>query len=139
MSQRAEGNTEVSNIIKDVTLTPTRAIKFRKAISAANKNKIIKHSPSEELAIFVEGVFTRRQWKILHKANKSIYPCYSAIQKGRQECCPKEESISVSETCAEILLQELPDHSSLRLCKYLEEVIETCTVEEMNNLQLITK
>lgn len=139
MCQRAEGNTEVSKIIKDVTLTPTRAKKFRKVMSSANKNKITKHSPSEALAIFVEGDFTRRQWEILHKANRSIYPCYSAIQQAKQECYPKEQSISVTETCADIILQDLLDHTSLRLCKYLAEVIETCTVEEKNNLQLITK
>lgn len=132
MSQRAEGNAEVSKIIKDVTLTLTRAKKFLKA----NKNKIIKHSP---IAIFVEGDFTQRQWEKLHKANKSIYLCYSTIQKTKQECYPKEESINITETCAETILQELLDHTSLRLCKYLVEVIKTCTVEENSNLQLITK
>lgn len=61
MSQRAEGNKDVPKIIKDITLTPTKATKFRKVMSSTNQNKIKKHTPSEALAIFVEGDFSRRQ------------------------------------------------------------------------------
>lgn len=83
MSQRAGGNKDASKIIKEITLTPTRATKFRKVISSNNQIKIKKHSPSEALAIFVEGDFSRRQWEILHSANKNIYPCYSLIKKSK--------------------------------------------------------
>lgn len=39
MSHRVEGNKDVSRIIKQATLTPTRAIKLRKAISSAEISK----------------------------------------------------------------------------------------------------
>ena len=45
----------------------------------------------------------------------------------------------VTETCIEIQLQELLDHTASRLYKYLAEVIETCTQEEEKNLELILK
>lgn len=139
MSQRAEGNIDVYKIIKDVTSTPTRGTKFRKAISSANQTQIEKHTPSEALAMFVEGDFSRRQWEIIHAANKSIYPCYSLIKKAKTECYPSEEAIRVTETCAEVALQDLLNHTCLRLCKYLEDVIETCTEEEKSNLKLFVK
>ncbi|CAH2096794.1 unnamed protein product [Euphydryas editha] len=136
MNQRAEGNLDVSKIIKPVTLTPTRGTKFRKAISSANQDQIKKDTPSEALAIFVEGDFSRKQWEIIHAANKSIYPCYFLIKKAKTECYPSEEAIRVTETCA---VQDLHNHTCLRLCKYLEEVIETCSEEEKVNLKLIVK
>lgn len=45
----------------------------------------------------------------------------------------------VTETCAEVFLQDLLNHTASRLCKYLEDVFETCTQEELLNMELITK
>lgn len=45
----------------------------------------------------------------------------------------------VTETCAEICLQNLLDHTVTRLCLYLEEVLENCTQAELENMELITK
>lgn len=139
MTQRAEGNKDASKIIKAITLTPTRATKLQKIMSSTDLNKIKKHTPSEALAIFVEGDFSRRQWEILHSANKNIYPCYSLIKKAKKDCYPDEQSMRVTETCAEVKLQDLLDHTSLRLCKYLESVLETISEEKKENLQLIVK
>lgn len=47
--------------------------------------------------------------------------------------------MTITETCAEVNLQDLLDHTSLRLCKYLEEVIENLTEEEKHNLELLSK
>lgn len=105
-------------------MTPTRATKVRKVISSNNQSKIKKPSQSEALAIFVEGDFSRRQWEILHSANKNIYPCYSLIKKAKTDCYPVEQSMRVTETCAEVVVkQDLLNHTCLRLCKYLEDVI----------------
>lgn len=139
MSHRAEGNKDVSKIIKDLTFSPTRATKFRKILYSTPENKIKKHTPSEALAIFVEGDFSKRQWNILHSSNKNIYPCYSLLQKAKMDCYPDELSIRVTETCAEVKLQDLLNHTCLRLCIYLEPVIETLTEEEKSDLELFLK
>lgn len=140
VSQRTSGNTDASKIIKDIVASPTRATKIRKVIKTATKQAVIKkHTPEEALAIFVEGDFTRRQWEIIHKSNKSIYPCYSLVQMAKKQCYPDEENIHVTESCSEIRLQALLDHTALRLHRYLAEVIETCSVEEKQNLTLICK
>lgn len=68
-----------------------------------------------------------------------MYPCYSLIEKAKKNCYPDEQSMRVTETCAEVKLQDLFNHTSLRLCKYLEPVIETISEEEKANLQLIIK
>lgn len=61
------------------------------------------------------------------------------IKKRKEDCYPKKESMNITETCAENNLQDLLDHTSLRLCKYLEEVIENLTEEEKHNLKRISK
>lgn len=139
VSQRTSGNVEVSKFIKDVTVSPTRAKRFRKAIVTAETKTVNKHSPSEALAIFVEGDFTKKQWEILHVSNKSIFPCYSLIKEAKKDCYPREESMLVTETCVEVRLQDLLNHTVTRLCKYLQEVLENCTQEELKHLELITK
>jgi len=61
------------------------------------------------------------------------------LKNAKQDCYPKKESMKITETCAEVNLQDLLDHTSIRLCKYLEEVIENLTEEEKHNLELISK
>ncbi|CAH2109275.1 unnamed protein product [Euphydryas editha] len=140
MSQRTSENSDASKLIKEMTSTPTRATKFRKVISSADKQIVVrKHTPEEALAIFVEGDFSRRQWEVIHGANKSIYPCYSLLKKAKNQCYPNAQSIRVTETCSEVELQALLDHTALRLYKYVAEVIETCSHEEKQNMVLISK
>jgi len=143
MSQHAAGNIDVSKMIKKITLTPTRATKYRKVLASVDKSKekekFKKHTPSEALSIFVEANLSKKQYEVIHAANKNIYPCYSLIKNAKQDCYSKKESMNITETCAEVNLQDLLDHTSLRLCKYLEEVIENLTEEEKHNLELISK
>ena len=82
---------------------------------------------------------TKKQYEIIHAANKNIYPCYSLIKKAKEECYTLEESITVTETCSEIKLQNLLHHTSRQLCCYLNEVVETLNEKERNNLGLISK
>ncbi len=117
MNIRASGNSDISKFIKDITVSQTLETKFRKAISNAPNQVFKKHTPSKALAIFVEGEFTRKQWEILHSANKNIYPCYYLINNAKKSFYPREESIRVTEICAEIELQDLLDRTSMRLCK----------------------
>lgn len=78
----------------------------------------------------MDADLSRKQYEIIQGANKNIYPCYSLLKKVKAQCYPKEESISITETSAEIKLQDLLDHTVLRLCTYLEEVLKNITEEE---------
>ena len=140
MSQHTSGNTDVSKFIKEITATPTRAKKYRKAFNSAFKKVTVnKLTPQEALGLFVEGDFTRKQWELIPSRNKNVYPCYSIIQQAKKECYPNKELIQVTETTAEIQLQPLLDHTTLRLCKYVSEVVEKCSIEEQKNMILISK
>ena len=68
----------------------------------------------------------RKQWELIQSRNRNVYPCDSLIQKAKKECYPDKKSMQVTETTAEIQLQALLDHTTLRLHKYVSEVVEKC-------------
>ncbi|KAL4120909.1 hypothetical protein QTP88_013516 [Uroleucon formosanum] len=107
MSQHAAGNIDVSKMIKKITLTNRK-----------RKRNLKKHTPSEALSIFVEANLSKKQYEVIRAANKNIYPCYSLIKNAKQDCYPKKESMNITETCAEVNLQDLLDHTSLQLNLY---------------------
>ncbi|KAH9642116.1 hypothetical protein HF086_007426 [Spodoptera exigua] len=83
MSQRAAGHGDAAKVMKDMTLTPTRAKKYRTRYNST-QNEVKKRTPSEALAIFVEADLTRKQYEVIHAANKNIYLCYSLIKRQRK-------------------------------------------------------
>ncbi|GLV45144.1 hypothetical protein CBL_05246 [Carabus blaptoides fortunei] len=119
MSHRAAGNKDTAKVITDIIKSPTRATKFRKAVASGSQCPTTKkHLPEEALAIFVEANMTMSKYEVIQQANKDVYPCYKYIQKAKRDCYPIK---SVGETYAEVKLQDLVDHTTKRLCKYLEE------------------
>lgn len=138
MSERAAGNTDLSSIIKDAAVTPTRATKYKKVIRSAQKvTKSVKLSPTEALAKLVEAGLTRNQYNIMRHGLEHIYPCYSIVQEEKKKCYPTD--MIVTETTAEIKLQNLLDHITQRLCLYLQDVLINATECEKQNMELICK
>lgn len=137
MSQRASGNNDVAKVIADVTKSPTRATKFRKAAAIGSKTAISKkHTPEEALSVYIEANLTCSGYEVIHQADKDQYLCYSYVQKAKQDCYPPK---SVSETVAEVKLQDLVDHTTSRLCKYLEPGLQQYVQGRDTDLTLIYK
>lgn len=139
MSLRAAGKSDASAIIKEITKSPTRAYKIRKVITQNKEKNIQRLSTMEALSMFVEAGLSRSQYNVIRSARKQLYPCYSLLQKAKADCYPKPESFHVTDTCAEIKLQDLVDHTASRLYTYLEEVLKGLSSEEKENLKLISK
>lgn len=138
MSERAAGNNDLSKLIQQASVTPTRATKFRKIISSAEKcSKSGQLTVTKALMKYVEADLTRKQYNVIRSGQEDIYPCYSLLQRAKKECYPKD--VIVSEVKAEATVQNLLDHTGERLCLYLEEVLMTATETEMQNMTLISK
>jgi hypothetical protein len=75
----------------------------------------------------------------IYRIYTCIYPCYSLLQKAKLDYYPDKESYRVSDTCAEINLQKLLDHTVTRLLNYLQEVVHTLSEDERDTLSLICK
>lgn len=139
VSQGTSGNIHTSKMIKEITLTPTRAKNIRRTISSKKDQVQLKYTLPEALSLFVEGNFTRRQWNLLQGGRKTIYPCYSLLQKAKKSSYPDEDKITVTEISFNVELQALLDHTALRLIEYLKEVIDKLTDSEKLHLMLISK
>lgn len=134
MSNRAVGNKDAAKLLHDIQKSPSRASKVRKAVDQQTTTK--KHSPEEALRIFIEANLTKAQYEVIQRANKDVYPCYTLLQKAKQETYPPK---IVSETEAEVKLQDLVDNTALRLHKYLEDVIDKCPEAEKIAMTLTYK
>ncbi|CAH0400138.1 unnamed protein product [Chilo suppressalis] len=81
---------------------------------------------------------TQAQYEVVRDTNPGFYPCYSILKKLKKECYP--EIHSITETCAEVRVQSLMDHTIKRLLLHLgEEVLEQLTESEKQSFLLISK
>lgn len=139
MKLRKVGKVDASKVVKDLTKSPGRAKKYvramRKSIRIQDQPRQL--SPLNALSMFTEAGLTKAQYERVRETNKSFFPCYSVLQKVKKECYP--EIHRVTETCAEVQVQKLMDHTTNRLISHLGEVVEQLNEEEKSSLTLISK
>lgn len=131
------GNRNASQVLKDISNSPTRASTYKKSIYETQK--VASMTPQQALLMFVEADLSKRQYEIIRATNKSFFPSYDLLLKAKQECYPPKETIRITATCVESDLQCLMNLTVRRLSLYLEEVLMTLNEVERNNLQIICK
>lgn len=94
----SSGKKDASKVLGDIMASPKRATKYRQAFYRNPKKAANRLSPLQALAMFVEADLTRKQYEIIRNTNKTLYPCYSLIQKAKRECYPAKEEYTVTET-----------------------------------------
>ncbi|XP_045508859.1 uncharacterized protein LOC123704521 [Colias croceus] len=67
-----DGKRDASTVLKDVTKSPTRASKYRKAYSKAS-DMIAPLTPFQTLKMFVEADLTRQQYEIIRQNKNAIH------------------------------------------------------------------
>lgn len=123
--------------ILDITkFSPEKIDKLQKTLKMFKASYKRRWVEEGALSIYVEANLTVSQYEVIHQANKDIYPCYTYVQRAKQDCYPPK---NVSETVAEVKLQDLVDHTTSRLCKYLEPVLQQCIQSTDTDLVLIYK
>lgn len=138
MNLRASGQTDAPKVVRDVVLsTPTRAQKYRKALKRSNDFNDPQISADAALSMIMEAKLTRHQYNIVRYNAKNKFPCYSYIQAAKQDCYPSKDAIKITERTAEIRLQNLLDHTCIRLIKHQKSVFDTFDFDE--NMTLISK
>lgn len=80
------GKKDASNVLKDITSSPKRATKYKKAFyrTKSSKEQPSSLTPMQALQMFVDAELTQGQYEIIRKTNKKFYPCYSALQKAKK-------------------------------------------------------
>lgn len=137
------GQRLASSILKDITNSPQTAQSYHEAYKMCEQSKNQAQSAQLDLtaalSMFVEADLSRRQYNLIRDTNKKFYPSYKLLQQAKQSCYPAKEAYRVTESCAEINLQDLLDHTAKRLVLYLEDVLKQLTPKEQQSLTLISK
>jgi len=68
-----------------------------------------------------------------------LYPSYDKVLEAKKLCYPPENSITVTETKAEIKLQALLDHTATRIAEVSKERLDECLLQCNGKLTLISK
>nr|XP_022901971.1 uncharacterized protein LOC111414763 [Onthophagus taurus] len=139
MKLRETGKVDASRVVKDLTKSPKRAKKYVTAMKKASDVQPRQLSPLRALSMFTEAGLTRAQYERVRETNKSFFPCYSILQRVKRECYPVQEAFRVTETCAEVELQKLMDHTASRLISHLKDAVEPLNNDEKQSLTLISK
>lgn len=145
MTLRFSGEVDAVKLLKEATVTtPTRASKIRKCWE--NKDKKINNARMNEnkaLSLLVNAKLTKNQYQLIRlnaKENKSdIYPAYNLIREAKTRCYPPKEAFTITESLAEIYLQELLDHTVFRIIQCQWSVVASFSVENITSMTLITK
>lgn len=137
MNLRREGSVDAAVVVKELqSNTPATGTEYRKAYKT-KWEPVVQLTNEEALSLFLEGNFTTHQYQLVREANKKRFPSYKKIQEAKKLCYPND--LDITESCAEVKLQSLLDHSVGRLMQFQNEVLETLTVEERAKLTLISK
>lgn len=144
MSLQSQGRRDAAHILKEVVSnSPERATKIKKAFKNVNSKPLIKITPDEALAFFVDQKLTKDQYISIRQINKShnadIYPNYHLLLEAKKLCYP--DQITITEFSAEIQLQSLIDHTIKRLVFVQHEVLKQLKVglDTSSHLSIIFK
>ncbi|XP_047998858.1 uncharacterized protein LOC125236185 [Leguminivora glycinivorella] len=138
---RKSGNRDASNVLKEITNSPTRATKYKKAYyrTKSSNDNIRPLTTQEAMQMFIDAELSRAQYDIIRSTNKKFFPSYNQLQKEKKKCYPPSEVCNVTSTSAEVELQPLMDLTVKRLSEHLEEVLLTLKEQERQSLKLICK
>ena len=118
MSLRLSGENDASKILNDITTkSPTRASKYRKAFQLALKPQKVGVSSNDALALVIDSKLSKDGYQnirnLQNKVEATFLPSYKHVSEAKNRCYP--ENIVVTEISAEVPLQNLIDHSVLRI------------------------
>jgi hypothetical protein len=92
---RSCGKRGVSQVLKDITMSPKWATKYKGIFATRQQEEKAEiKTPVRALDMFVEAGLSRRQYEIIRSTHKHIYPSYSLPQKAKLDCYPDKEPLS---------------------------------------------
>lgn len=128
VSLHKSGKRDTADVVRGVVSSPKRAKKL-KTLEKKNVEGKKSFSPEEALALFIQLKLTRQQYielrtAIKTKTNDHLLPSYHELISQKKKCYPAAESILVSDTSAEVKLQDLLDHTAERLIESQQEAVQ---------------
>jgi len=95
------------------------------------------------LSLLLNAKLTKHQYRLIRlnakENNSDIYPLYNFIREAKTQCYPPKEAFKITESLAEIYLQELLDHTVFRIIQSQWKVVDSFSAENITSMTLITK
>lgn len=143
MKHRESGNVEHAKLLDEMEKSPTRPSKIRSwtiASTSSSSSVMRSYNDDEALAIFLEADLTTHQYKVMRQGakdlNADIYPSYKRILNAKKTCYP--ESLLVTESVAEVKLQDLLNHTASRIIMSQEPLFVRMKYDKIS-MTLISK
>lgn len=142
---KEEGKEAAAKLISEaVFTTPTRAGKIHRAWHSTQQDKkVVPFTNDEAVSLIVEANLSKHQYLLIRQEaknrNANIYPSYHKVLEAKSRCYPPKEAQTVTESSAEIRLQELLDHTTTRILELQKPVVLSLPVDYLNNLVLLVK
>lgn len=139
MSLRSSGNNTAAGFLKKTaqSSTPNSSVCPFKTLSST----ATPFTGSEALAFVIDENLTKSQYvntrKILKLRNINVYPSYNKVLHEKQKCYPA--SIKVTETLIDVPLQELLNHTCLRILQATIENFKHFSEDDLLQLNLVVK
>lgn len=130
------GQRTASHIVRIILRTPNEAVTYRKAYDQSRRSRE-QLSPMEASSTFIEASLSRSQYDEIRSKDR-FFPCYTLLQRAKKQCYPDPQSYHITETSAEVNLQDLLNITVTRLVIYLKDVFESLSGNEFN-LELVSK
>ncbi|CAH1113554.1 unnamed protein product [Psylliodes chrysocephalus] len=118
MNLRPEEKIDASTGVKEVNF------------STPNRYKVEELSRERALSVLVEAKLTRHQYEVVRSEDKRRFPSYKNIQNAKKHCYPDREAITITETNAEVKLQELLVHTVRRVVQI--DVLQSLTEQNFS-------
>lgn len=122
---RKTGRKVEAEIVKELAVASPKRKKRICPMLTKEDMSPIPYTNDEALALSTDLKLTQYQYGRLRIQAKSrmacIYPSYHKVLEAKKRCYPPEKSITITETGAEILLQDLLDHTTSRLAQLCSE------------------
>lgn len=127
-SLESSGHRDASRIVKEISeYSPNRATQIKKAYKSPSLLPT-KYTPEEALAFYVDARLTKKSYLLMQQGakirNANIYPSYNILLEAKKKCFPDENFIIVSDTAAEVKLQQLVDHTVNRIMEVQKTIFE---------------
>ena len=141
ISLRSSGAASAAEVVSDITSTsPTRAHKYITAMKKVSKVETTM-TIDTVLALVLNGKLTKSQYINIPKTTKSCnskaFPPYTTVLEAKKRCYPS--NILISETCAEVQLQSLLNHTGTRILEIQNDVLDRMDEHVLGNLMLVVK
>lgn len=131
ISARKSKNPDVRVVLNQLTVSPSRPSTICKILSS--NREIISMSPEEAVVFLLENGLTVKQYKNVRDLNMShncnIYPSYKKVHECKLKCRPHD--VKSSESCVEVSLQNLLNHTASRILAHQEDALLLTDVEEI--------